>query len=341
MNDTSPPKETLTPERFLREYYPSLSVPVYEPDRERGEHTTAFRDACANHGLGFQKTDERKYDIVHGTDIIGRLSGMVTNLVTRQADFACRDKAKTVAHLIRAKVPVPEQSLFLDGELQRALELAQSRCFNIVVKPCFGAGGRGITTDVDDEEGFRRAWTYACDSLSHRRLPQILIESKCSGIDIRAMVVAGRFSCAATRIPANVVGDGLSKVSTLIERKNAQRLAHPYHSRYPIEISDRLVRRLADRGLCLDVVLPDGEPLILSGVSNIHDGGDACEITDLVPAHIRETAERAASAVPGLGVAGVDLMVSTLCDSARAVVLEMNVRANFAIHYAPFDGNAA
>ena len=264
---------------------------------------------------------------------------MLTDLVSRDVVRWCADKARTVATLREAGVPVPRQKRFLSSEPEPAPGFARRRGFDVVVKPAVGAGGVGITTAIAGEDDFRRAWGYAIEHLAPNWPPAIVVETKCPGMDIRAVVVGGRFSCAATRMPAHVIGDGRSTVATLIARKNATRSAHPYHSRYPIVTNERLVDRLRARGLSLDTVPSVGDPVILAEVNNVHAGGEACEITDLVSNRIRIVAEEAARAIPGLAVVGVDLLVTSLDDEAEIAVIEMNPRANFSIHFAPYRGH--
>ena len=327
-----------TVERFLRDIYPRLAEPTPTLAEDASYHIGTFKEATGHYGLQLRRTGGRTYEILRGGQVIGRLDGMLTDLVNRNVVRLCADKARAVTVLREAGVPVPLQKRYRRGRVDQALEFARRRGFDVVVKPCVGAGGVGITTTIAGENDFRQAWAYAVEHLSPNWPPNIVVESKCPGMDIRAVVVGGRFSCAATRMPAHVTGDGRATLATLIERKNAARSAHPYHARYPIVIDGRLIQRLQARGLSLDTVVPAGDSVVLAEVNNVHAGGDACEITDFVPARIRTIAERAARAIPGLAVVGVDLLVTSLDDDAEIAVIEMNPRANFSIHFAPYRG---
>lgn len=151
-------------------------------------------------------------------------------------------------------------------------------------------------------------------------------------------MVGGRFICAATRLPAHVIGDGRSTVAELVAEKNERKRRHPYHGRYPILVDERAEARLHALGKSDRTVPPLGDVLLLAEVNNIHAGGESCDITELVAPRIRSVAEQAAQAIPGLAVVGVDLLATSLDEDAEVVVIEMNPRANLSMHYAPFRG---
>lgn len=67
---------------------------------------------------------------------------------------------------------------------------------------------------------------------------------------------------------------------------------------------------------------------------------EGVDVTDLLAEPVKELAVRAVRAIPGLGVAGVDLMVRSLDDTAGAVVLEANTSANISVHHRPAYGRA-
>jgi len=324
--------------RFLRDIYPQLAEPGLTVAEGTSYHIGAFREASTHYGVDLRTLGGRQFEIVRDGEVVGRLNGMLTSLVTRDAVELCANKVRTIAVLSAAGVPVPRQRSFLKAEAEPALAFATKRDFEVVVKPCYGAGGTGVSTAIANAEDFQRAWSHAVDNLPPNREQRIVVESRCPGMDIRAVVVAGQFSCAATRLPAHVIGDGKSTVARLVAAKNALKSRHVEHGRYPILLNERTTDRLRAAGLSPATVVARGELLALADVNNIHLGGESCEITDFLSPRIRAIAEQAARAVPGLGVVGVDLLVTTLGDDAEVVVIEMNPRANLSVHHAPYRG---
>lgn len=325
-------------ERFLRDIYPRLAEPGVTVAEGTSYHIGAFREAADHYGLELRRIDDANFELLRDGAVVGRLRGMLTSLVSRDAVETCANKARTIALLREAGVPVPRQRQFLSRHGDKALAFAAKHDFAVVVKPCYGAGGRGVSTAIADAEDFRRAWAHAVDNLPPKRAQVVVVESRCPGMDIRAVVVAGRFSCAATRLPAHVIGDGRSTLAELVAAKNALKSRHLEHGRYPIMLNERTTDRLRVAGLSPVTVVARGELLALADVNNIHLGGESCEITEFLSPRIRAIAEQAARAVPGLGVVGVDLLVTTLDDDAEVVVIEMNPRANLSVHHAPYRG---
>lgn len=333
-----PDERTETLARFLREVYPGLADPgpaVREPE---GYHVAGFREAARHHGLAFRTVETARYEFLRDGTVIGRLHGMLTDLVGPEVVKLCADKQRTSALLRQAGVPAPRHRAFRRDRVEPALAFAARRGFAVVVKPCRGVGGKGISTAITGAEDLRRAWRHAESALPPGRAERILVEARCPGMDIRAVVVGGRFVCAATRLPAHVIGDGRSMIAELVAEKNERKGRHPYHGRYPILIDERAAARLRALGKSDRTVPPAGDVVVLAEVNNIHAGGESCDITDRLAPRIRSIAERAAQAIPGLAVVGVDLLVTSFDDDAEVAVIEMNPRANLSVHYAPFRG---
>jgi D-alanine-D-alanine ligase-like ATP-grasp enzyme len=327
-----------TIERFMRDVYPRLDDPGETVAAGRSYHIGAFREAADHYGLELRRSDDANFELLRDGAVVGRLRGMLTSLVSREAVETCANKARTIALLREAGVPVPRQRQFLSRHADKALAFAAKHDFAVVVKPCYGAGGRGVSTAIADADDFRRAWAHAVDNLPPKRAQVVVVESRCPGMDIRAVVIAGRFSCAATRLPAHVIGDGRSTLAELVAAKNALKSRHIEHGRYPILLDERTTDRLRVAGISPATVVADGRLVVLAEVNNIHLGGESCEITEFLSPRIRTVAEQAARAVPGLAVVGVDLLVTSLDDDAEVVVIEMNPRANLSVHHAPYRG---
>ena len=62
------------------------------------------------------------------------------------------------------------------------------------------------------------------------------------------------------------------------------------------------------------------------------------DVTELVHPDLLELAVDAIRAIPGLGVAGIDLLAPDIGSADGAVVLEANVEANIRVHNCPAYG---
>ena len=108
-----------------------------------------------------------------------------------------------------------------------------------------------------------------------------------------------------------------------------------------IEIDTDLYENLAKQNLTLDSIPAAGQHVQLRSVSNIMQGGDSIDMTDLVDPSVKEIALRAINAVPGLGFAGVDFMTKDITQpqsEGTYIIIEINSSPGLCIHEHPYEG---
>lgn len=203
----------------------------------------------------------------------------------------------------------------------------------MVIKPANGRAGDGITTNVSDLAQFDRAWSRAVEASTSKH--KIMLEAHVTGLDVRAFVVGDRVVAAATRLPAFVQGNGQDSLVDLVEAKSSVRAENAYLRKMPIQVD---YDWLAGRGWKATAVPEDGEIVLLNGTVNIHQGGEHVDITHELSPELQQIAVRAAQAIPGLTVAGIDLLVESPDSVHNAVVLEANTSANISVHHVPAYG---
>ena len=115
------------------------------------------------------------------------------------------DKQLTRKILHDSAIPVPRGLLIRSEEeiLRRFREFNQS----VVVKPCQGNQGKGVSLDLRTENevlsAFRLAEAY--DS-------KVIIEEYIKGNNYRLLVVGGKLVAAARRVPPMVIGNGKDSI---------------------------------------------------------------------------------------------------------------------------------
>lgn len=194
----------------------------------------------------------------------------------------------------------------------------------VVVKPARGEQGRGITVDVSGLPAVQAAIAVA-----RRFGDDVIIEALVPGQDLRIVVIDHQVVAAATRRPAQVVGDGRSSLRSLIERHSRRRAAATQgESRIPLDAET--TRCVQAAGHSLDSVLPEGLTLAVRKTANLHTGGTIHDVTaDLHPSLVA-VAERA-SRLLDIPVVGLDLMVPAV-DAPDYAVIEANERPGLANH---------
>lgn len=284
--------------------------------------------ACKDLDVKYQK-DGRKHFFTKNDREIGYTTGLTPSLVSKSAWKICADKTQTLSVL--EKKGVQRRSIIFTASMDSFdffLE-SWSDCGapnEVVVKPSHGSGGNGITIGVSNEKELQQAWQEAIKGAV--KTGEIIVEPYFSGLDVRVIVVNGKSVCSTVRLPPYVIGDGKSSLLELIAVKNKLRSIHPHHQRYPIPLG--LIGNASSSR-----VLSKSEVYLLSNVANIHQGGEAVNCEGIIPESVLKTAEKAVSAIDGLGCAGVDLMVN---EHGECKILEINVASNFGIHYYPMFG---
>lgn len=240
--------------------------------------------------------------------------------------------------LLKSKgLPTTDSVLFSEKDYDRARILVENSKVPMVIKPYNLNAGRGITLNVD-ASNFTFAWKYAKQAYEDTKKQfNVLLQPMVAGIEVRMLIIEGKFNSAVLRVPANITGDGKSTIVELIDKKNNSRKLNPHLKMLPIKINDMVLYTLKKKERDLDFVSGKGEVLFLHSSSNISLGGDSIEVSHLVNDSMKKTAELAVKSIPGLETAGVDLLFTSFEDNSP-VVLELNPGANLKMHHYPLQG---
>ncbi|RJN31070.1 ATP-grasp domain-containing protein [Nesterenkonia natronophila] len=262
-----------------------------------------------------------------------------SDLITNQAQRIVDNKRETTDWLRAHNVPVPDSQVFDSAsDFGSVLKTAQRFGFPVVLKPVRGSRGRGVLSHIENSEDLQAAYSHLRDEFDRKPL---LLERHHFGHDYRVYVVGDQYIAACKRIPANVIGDGTSTVAELIEIKNSKRRLNPFLSGATIKVDYEVKNKIYAAGYTLGSILPSGEHLPLRSKANASAGGDVEDVTDALPARIRQAAIAAVQAVPGLPAAGVDILWDSnpaTAESNDFVVIEMNSRAHIGVNMYPTSG---
>lgn len=245
----------------------------------------------------------------------------LSELTSAVAFRRCDDKAMTRRVLSDAGLPVPPGRIATGDHADLAF-LAEHG--SIVVKPCRGEGGAGISVGITRPEEVQAAIASARTTCE-----RVLLEATVAGEDLRVLVIDGDVVAASVRRPATVVGDGSRSVRELIEARNERRAAAlgPAMITPLDDLTEACVRAT---GHGLDDVLDDGAELQVRRTANLHSGGTIHDVTERLHPDLAEAAIRGAAAI-GLPVAGVDLMVDSP-EEGRHTFIEVNEQPGLANH---------
>lgn len=301
-----------------------LFAPVQEEEglAELNPYARIIADEAIMRGIHVEVLDGKGgyMRLTHGgTSVVTRES--LSELTNAVAMSRCDDKrvARRVVSEAGIRVPRGRTATFDDDDYAFLREVG-----SVVVKPARGEQGAGITVGVTKPDELDRALQWAA-----KHCPDVLIEERCEGEDLRLVVINGKVIAAAVRRPPEVLGSGKHTIRQLIEAQSRRRAAAT-HGESVIPIDDVTADTVRDAGWDLDDVLPINERLVVRRTANLHTGGTIGDVTDDVNPKLARVAVDAADAI-GIPVTGIDLMVPSV-RGEDYVFIEANERPGLANH---------
>ncbi|MDG1707650.1 MAG: hypothetical protein P8H03_02755, partial [Emcibacteraceae bacterium] len=178
-------------------------------------------------------------------------------------------KAMTNETLINIGYPTSEQVMV--QTIEQCHQNAQKMGFPVVVKPLSEGQGLGVSANIQTLDQLNEAFIEA-EKISARK---VLLEKHVEGDVYRITVSKCNIIGLAIRYPAKINGDGVNKVSTLIDQENLRR-KEPAMAALKIKhlkFDDRVKRSLNNAGFTLESIPSKGEVVLLSDIANRSVGG--------------------------------------------------------------------
>lgn len=229
------------------------------------------------------------------------------------------DKLLTKHLLTEAGVPTPRGRLAVseDDAVTAQNELETS----VVVKPRYGAMGRGVTVNVEKPKDVRAAYRRAQISNDN-----VIVEEFIDGAEYRGHGTPKECVAVFERLLPQITGDGTRTVTELVDLKNAVRKFNPNTMTNPIKLDDIANDFLARSGWTPESVVPAGETVTVRDVNGITSGGDSRECLDDAPESVRKVTSASVAAIPGMDWGGADIILRRGTD--EAFVMEVNTFAS-------------
>ena len=307
----------------------AINVPLFSPPPETiddlNPYARVIADEAIRRGIWVEVLDAEAGEIrlSHGgRTVITRES--LSEFTSAVAMCRCDDKRLTRRLVSEAGITVPRARLatFDDGDFEFLKDVGE-----VVVKPTRGEQGKGITVGVTVEHG--AVELAAAVARAREEFPEVLIEQRVDGDDLRLVVIDGRVVAAAVRLPPEVIGTGEHSVRDLIVAESRRRSAATGgESRIPLDaVTEATVN---EYGWKFDDVLPQGKRLRVRHTANLHQGGTIHDVTPEVNQELCRVAVLAAEAI-GIPVTGIDLLVPDVTGQEYAFI-EANERPGLANH---------
>lgn len=302
-------------------------------DIKGGLTSTLIANRAMAKGVSVAPDSKRRLSMQVGKKRIW-FDGARSNLNSVLARRCTRYKDVTSRLLQNNGVKTPDSLAFGSDQVHQAWAWAEFQ-LPVVVKPPNEGMGNSVHVGLSDFGQFEKAFADV-GSIADK----VLVERFAPGVEHRVLLIYGKVAAAARRVPANVIGDGTSTVTELIEQKNSQRTESQNPVHYQIPIDDVVVQELGRQRVTLESVPEEDQQVWLRPNSNVHSGGDGVDATDELSPEEIAMAEAVATAIPGLRLVGVDMLLPRGGDGVEPHVLEVNSSPMITGHHYPWVGQS-
>ena len=273
------------------------------------EHSTQLLIADAmQHGIEIDVLDykDQFLELSHEDHIEYVRNGNMTSHDTTISHFLMENKTvtKKILHEHGYTVPLGGEYHTVDSAVG---DYTKYKNQAIVVKPKTTNYGIGIS--VFKNAPSKASYEEALE-IAFKEDDAVLVEEFVAGTEYRFFVLDGEVAAVLLRIPANVVGDGESTISELIDAKNEDPLRGENH-RAPmayIQKGEIETLMLKEQGYTFDTVPEKDTQVFLRENSNISTGGDSIDFTDEMHESYNAIAVGIAEALD-VKVTGIDLII--------------------------------
>lgn len=327
-----------------------LAEELYQSSWEKPYALGGFEDMeLSTQILMFDAIQEGyQMDILDRDDQMIRLKYKTHEEIVKNANITSKDpyighyvmenKVVTKALLAEHGIHVPKSLEFNQfDEALKVADLYSEKAF--VIKP--KSTNMGIGISIFKKGASKQAFKAALE-IAFREDHTVLIEDFAFGTEYRFYVQEGKVLSIVNRVGANVIGDGVSTVKALVEKKNEDPKRGIDH-RSPLEkiqLGEIEVNTLKQQGLTPDDIIPEGKQVILRENSNISTGGDSIEVLADMHESYKEIAIKMAK-VLGVKITGLDLMIEDIHTPATAdnyALIEANFNPMMMMHIYPAFG---
>lgn len=302
--------------------------------------TQILLKSAIKRGISFKVLDRQDNFIVldNGKKIEYIKQATKTSLDNYSSVMIMENKVVTKSVLDKNNIRVPKGKDYRDSTSAKD-DFEYFKNDSIVVKPKSTNFGIGITIFKGSftSESYERAIDIAFENDD-----SILIEEFISGKEYRFLIIGDTIEGVLNRVPANVVGNGKSRISQLVEEKNKDILRGENY-KTPLEkikLGESEAMFLESQKKDFDYIPHDGEIIYLRENSNVSTGGDSIDCTDEIAESYKKIAIESAKAV-GAKITGVDMMIDDPTVEARDdnyAIIELNFNPAVHIHAYPYRG---
>jgi len=265
----------------------------------------------------------------------------IADFANKYASNLADDKEQTKQHLKKGKFPIADGKAFWFWQKNKAIKFGINQLgFPLVIKPRNGSVSRHVTTNIQDVKNLK----YAIDNAVVYS-PAFVVEKFIPNTSVyRATVIDFNFVACVKQVPANVIGDGISTIRDLIDKKNNDfHRGEPQQKEftlYKIVENETTKKLLLEKGYALSMIPKKYEIVYLQKDPFLKLGGDLVEETPKVHPDNSQLFRDIAKFFD-IHVVGIDFLAQDISYSwknQRCAILELNSAPCIELHHFPSFG---
>lgn len=269
--------------------------------------------------------------------------GSTTNNTSLLGSDIVQDKIITKKFLDEIRIPTPSYITITNSEHDMNIISEKMKKFNIkfpvCVKPIDGNHGRGVHVNVNTiSELFR----YIKDAFKESKKHIALIEEMVFGTEYRILVVENEVVSCCQKESANVTGDGVNTIKTLVEIENNKPYRGDGHENIltKIKIDEEYLKK--KYGYNLSIIPKKDEKVYLNGTSNLSTGGNATECLQLVNKKNLLNFVKIAKTC-NINICGIDIICKDIQlpidEDNNGAIIEVNASPGLRMHAFKYENN--
>ena len=211
---------------------------------------------------------------------------------------------------ITAKIKIPEGNYFFKDEIKEVLLYVKKIGYPVFLKPNSKSMGR-LCQKVYSNKELRKKLKeiFKIDRVA-------LIQKPVLGKEYRLLVLKNQILLAYQKMPPQIIGDGKSKISQLINQKNKI-------GQKEIKIDKIIKEKLKQLNLTLSSILAKNKKIILRDNANLSTGGEIVAEIKLRGQKAKKMIKKI-SDIFGVNFFALDLMTKNIDQPKNWIILEIN-----------------
>ena len=251
----------------------------------------------------------------------------------------CGDKYITKRILEENEISVPMGEKFFPNEWEIAIKYAKKIGFPVVVKPVFGSHGDNIYMDIENES---ELYNVVYGVFANKLKVDFIVEKQFDGKEYRVFLTKNGDYAVLHREPAHIIGDGIHKISELIEIENRKREAR-VNCLCPIAVDEITEEYMRKNNILMSDIPNKNEKIYLRHNSNVAKGGLCIDYTEKIHSSVIENCKKILNIFSGLSYVGIDYMSKNIeANQTEEMynIVEVNTVPGIHMHMRPSEGKA-